>query len=91
MSPVQAHLTMLLMTGQSVKDIAATLGIAHDSARQYLKRIYRKTGTRRQTDLVRIASQALTISDKQYVEGAPRKEKIVTDEVTRRSKPTPPR
>jgi FixJ family two-component response regulator len=53
-------LTVLLMTGQSIKDIAATLGIADDSTRRYLKRIYRKTGTHRQTDLVRIASQALT-------------------------------
>lgn len=63
LSPAQARLTMLLMTGQSVKDIAATLGIADDSARQYLKRIYRKTGTHRQTDLIRIASHALTIKD----------------------------
>jgi DNA-binding CsgD family transcriptional regulator len=62
LSPTQARLTMLLMTGQRVKDIAAILGIADDSARQYLKRIYRKTGTHRQTDLVRIASHALTIN-----------------------------
>ena len=31
LSPAQARLTMLLMTGQSVKDIAATLGIADDN------------------------------------------------------------
>jgi DNA-binding CsgD family transcriptional regulator len=60
LSHAQARLTVLLMTGQSIKDIAATLGIADDSTRRYLKRIYRKTGTHRQTDLVRIASQALT-------------------------------
>jgi DNA-binding CsgD family transcriptional regulator len=63
LSPAQARLTLLLMTGQSVKEIAASLGIADDSARQYLKRIYKKTGADRQTDLVRIASQALTIKD----------------------------
>jgi len=65
LSPAQARLTMLLMTGQSVKDIAATLGIVDDSVRQYLKRIYRKTGTHRQTDLVRIASHALTVNGKE--------------------------
>lgn len=65
LSPAQARLTMLLMTGQSVKDIAAGLGITDGSARQYLKLIYRKTGTRRQTDLVRIASHALTINGRE--------------------------
>ena len=59
LTPAQARLTALLLTGRSVKDIAAALGIGDDSARQYLKRIYKKTGTARQTDLVRVAAQAL--------------------------------
>jgi DNA-binding CsgD family transcriptional regulator len=41
-----------------VKEIAAVFGIADDSVRQYLKRIYQRTGTRRQTDLVRVAIRA---------------------------------
>jgi DNA-binding CsgD family transcriptional regulator len=59
LTPAQARLTGLLLTGRSVKDIAAALGITDDSAREYLKRIYRKTGTHRQTDLVRVAAEAL--------------------------------
>jgi DNA-binding CsgD family transcriptional regulator len=59
LTPAQARLTGLLLTGRSTKDIAAALGITDESAREYLKRIYRKTGTHRQTDLVRVAAQAL--------------------------------
>ena len=58
LSPTQARTTSLLMTGRSVKEIAEVLGIADDSVRQYLKRIYQRTGTRRQTDLVRGAIRA---------------------------------
>jgi DNA-binding CsgD family transcriptional regulator len=63
LSPAQARLPLLLMTGQSAKDIAAALGIADDNARQYLKRISRKTGTHR-PERVRIASHALTFDGK---------------------------
>jgi DNA-binding CsgD family transcriptional regulator len=59
LTPAQARLTALLLTGRSVKDIAAALGITDESACQYLKRIYRKTGTHRQTDLVRVVAQVL--------------------------------
>lgn len=59
LTPAQARLTALLLTGRSVKDIAAALGITEESARQYLKRIYRKTCTHRQTELARVAAQAL--------------------------------
>jgi DNA-binding CsgD family transcriptional regulator len=58
LSPTQARTTALLMAGQSVKQIAAELGIEDNSVRQYLKRIYQRTGTQRQTDLVRIAIRA---------------------------------
>jgi DNA-binding CsgD family transcriptional regulator len=55
LSPTQARVTAMLSAGRSVKEIAKTLGIADDSVRQYLKRIYQRTGTQRQTDLVRVA------------------------------------
>jgi DNA-binding CsgD family transcriptional regulator len=58
LSPTQARTTALLMAGQSVKQIAGVLGIEDNSVRQYLKRIYQRTGTQRQTDLVRIAIRA---------------------------------
>lgn len=55
LSPTQARTTVMLMAGRNVREIAEALGIAEDSVRQYLKRIYQKTGTRRQVDLVRLA------------------------------------
>ena len=58
LAPAQARTTALLMAGQSVKQIAETLGIAENSVRQYLKQIYQRTGTNRQADLVRIAIRA---------------------------------
>jgi DNA-binding CsgD family transcriptional regulator len=60
LSPRQAKLTALLFSGRSVKEAAGLLGITEGSARQYLKGIFRKTGARRQADLVRIVHNALT-------------------------------
>jgi DNA-binding CsgD family transcriptional regulator len=59
LSPRQAKLTALLFSGRSVKEAAILLGITEGSARQYLKLIFRKTGARRQADLVRLVSRAL--------------------------------
>jgi DNA-binding CsgD family transcriptional regulator len=59
LSPRQAKLTALLFAGRSVKEAALALGITEGSARQYLKEIFRKTGARRQADLVRIVHNAL--------------------------------
>ena len=55
----QARLALLLFDGKSVKEAAADLGITEGSARQYLKQVFRKTGARRQADLVRIMIRAL--------------------------------
>jgi DNA-binding CsgD family transcriptional regulator len=59
LSPKQARLTALLMTGRRIRDIAPILGITEGSARQYLKRVFRKTGTNRQADLIRVVGHAL--------------------------------
>jgi DNA-binding CsgD family transcriptional regulator len=59
LSPAQARLTDLLMKGRTVKEIAPALGITEGTARQYLKRVFGKTGTNRQADLVRVVGQAL--------------------------------
>jgi DNA-binding CsgD family transcriptional regulator len=59
LAPAQARLTVQLMNGRSVREGADALGITEDSARQYLKRVFRKTGARRQADLVRIINHAL--------------------------------
>lgn len=60
LSPAQAQLAALLYDGKSLKQAASSLGITEGSARQYLRRIFAKTGTNRQIDLVRRVSRALT-------------------------------
>lgn len=59
LSPAQAQLAALLYDGLSLKQAASSLGITEGSARQYLRRIFIKTGTNRQIDLVRRVSRAL--------------------------------
>jgi DNA-binding CsgD family transcriptional regulator len=59
LSPAQARLAISLVSGQSVHEAAAALGIAESTARQYLKLIFQKTGWRRQVDIVRVVGQAL--------------------------------
>ena len=53
LTPAQARLAALIHDGASVKQAAMQLGITEGSARQYLRRIFAKTGTNRQIDLIR--------------------------------------
>ena len=59
LSPAQAQLAALLYDGASVKQAAASLGITEGSARQYLKKVFEKTGVKRQLDLIRAIEGAL--------------------------------
>ena len=59
LSPAQTRLTLLLMTGRTVKQAAGVLGVTEGSARQYVHRIFSKTGVKRQVDLIRIVGDAL--------------------------------
>jgi DNA-binding CsgD family transcriptional regulator len=61
LTPAQARVTALLVSGHSLKEAAATLGITEGTARQYLKIVFQKTGTRRQADLVRVISNVLML------------------------------
>ena len=49
----EARLTSLLLEGKSVEEAAAAMGVTVNTARTRLKRIYNKTGVRRQPELVR--------------------------------------
>jgi DNA-binding CsgD family transcriptional regulator len=49
----EARLASLLLQGKSVEEAAAVMGITVNTARTRLKRIYNKTGVRRQPELVR--------------------------------------
>jgi DNA-binding CsgD family transcriptional regulator len=50
----EAKLTLALVTGHSLKQIAECLSISYETARTHLKRILAKTGTHRQAELVRL-------------------------------------
>ena len=54
LTPAEIRLVMALVRGQSVEDYAETAGISSNTARTHVKRIYSKTGVRRQSELVRL-------------------------------------
>ena len=54
LTPAESRLALLLTTGRSVEESATQLGIALSTARGVLKAVFAKTGTRRQSDLVRL-------------------------------------
>jgi DNA-binding CsgD family transcriptional regulator len=53
LSPAEASLTARLVGGMSVSQAAVAGGIRPSTARSHLKKIFAKTGARRQSDLVR--------------------------------------
>jgi DNA-binding CsgD family transcriptional regulator len=61
LSKSEARLVLMLATGSSVEQIASDLDISPNSARTYCKRIFAKTGTCRQTDLVRLVLDSVAI------------------------------
>lgn len=50
----EARLALHISRGVTIKEAAALLGLTHETTRLYSKRIYAKTGTRGQADLVRL-------------------------------------
>ena len=54
LTPREVRLAVLLAGGTTVADAARALGIAEKTARIHLQGLFRKTGTRRQVDLVRL-------------------------------------
>lgn len=59
LSLTQARLAALLFSGKSVRDAAAELHITEGTARQYLKKVFEKTGAKRQLELIRVIEGAL--------------------------------
>lgn len=54
LTPAEAKLAALLAQGKNVMAAAAELGVTYNTARTHLKRIFKKTGTRRQSELVKL-------------------------------------
>jgi len=59
LTPAETRLLQLLAQGRSLEDSANLLGIAITTARTHLRRLFAKTDTRRQTQLVRLVLAAL--------------------------------
>jgi DNA-binding CsgD family transcriptional regulator/PAS domain-containing protein len=53
-TPAEAKVAVQMMQGHTVKDIAAKLGISPHTTRNHLKRLYAKTGTRKQCEFVHV-------------------------------------
>jgi len=60
LTAVEARLAARLAHGESVDTAAAEMGLSVNTARAYVKRIYHKTGVRRQSELVRLVLVGLT-------------------------------
>jgi DNA-binding CsgD family transcriptional regulator len=58
LSPAEAKVAALLVQGKSVKEVSEGLRVSLNTARTHLKRIFEKTGTRRQAELMRLILQS---------------------------------
>lgn len=56
LSPTEGRIAAALAGGSDLKEVAAELSITYGTARFHLKKIFLKTGARRQSDLVRISA-----------------------------------
>jgi DNA-binding CsgD family transcriptional regulator len=54
LTPTEARIADLLAGGSDLREVSAQLRIAFETARFHVKRILAKTGTRRQSDLIRL-------------------------------------
>jgi DNA-binding CsgD family transcriptional regulator len=54
LTPAEANQAVLLAEGKSLKEVAEAQQISLHTVRHHLNRIFAKTGTRRQSDLVRL-------------------------------------
>jgi DNA-binding CsgD family transcriptional regulator len=52
LTPAEARLALHLVTGETLRSAALKLRITYETARTSLKKIFRKTGTCRQAELV---------------------------------------
>jgi DNA-binding CsgD family transcriptional regulator/PAS domain-containing protein len=58
LTPAEAQVTALLITGEDLKHVAQILQVTMNTARTHLKRVFDKTGTKRQAELVRLLLQS---------------------------------
>ena len=59
LAPAEARLALHLLAGETLRSAAVKLSITYETARSQLKRIFNKTGTCRQAELVIVILTAL--------------------------------
>ena len=59
LAPAEARLALHLVAGETLRSTAVKLSISYETARTCLKRIFRKTGSCRQAELVIVILTAL--------------------------------
>lgn len=52
LTPSEARLTLVLLGGDTLRASAERLGVQYETARTTLKRVFQKTGARRQAELM---------------------------------------
>ena len=70
LTPTESRVAVALATGQTVAGIADALGCAESTVKTHLKRVYRKLGIRKQTELVRRVLSLETLRCDAVGEGA---------------------
>jgi DNA-binding CsgD family transcriptional regulator len=58
-SPAECRVLMMLTQGMTVREAASALGISEPTAKTHLQKLFQRTGTDRQADLMRLAMSAL--------------------------------
>lgn len=58
---MEARLAEALLAGQTVAEAAASLGVAHGTAKVHLHHLLVKTGSARQTDLIRVLLRSVAV------------------------------
>ncbi len=61
MTPAEVRVCEMIMQGVPPSDIATTLGVSINTVRSHLARVFEKTGTKRQADLVKLTA-SLTLN-----------------------------
>ena len=59
LTEAEVRLVMQLLGGSTLTDAAETLGLSRNTVHSQLASVFRKTGTSRQSDLVRVVLRAL--------------------------------
>lgn len=61
LTPTEAYLSTLLANGFTLAEAANTMDVTENTARSYSKRIFVKTGVKRQADLVRVILKSVAL------------------------------